>query len=77
MLLLSLFLAASTLCEAVVEFRIKNNDGGDVWIGIQGNEGHIALGNGGFVLQSGGEVRNLRNVSLLPKNFLSEIRLRS
>lgn len=42
--------------SAEVEFRIKNNDGGDVWIGIQGNDGKTALENGGFILGSGEQV---------------------
>lgn len=42
--------------KASVEFRIKNNDGGDVWIGIQGNDGKEALEGGGFVLGSGQQV---------------------
>lgn len=53
--------------EASVEFRIKNNDGGDVWIGIQGNDGKEALASGGFVLGSGEQV-NLENFAKILGN---------
>ncbi|KAJ8941000.1 hypothetical protein NQ314_010508 [Rhamnusium bicolor] len=35
-----------------VDFEIRNNDGGDIWIGIQGNPGKENLANGGFILGS-------------------------
>ncbi|KAL3276956.1 hypothetical protein HHI36_012321 [Cryptolaemus montrouzieri] len=38
-------------CQAR-EFQIRNNDGGDIWIGIQGNPGQENLNNGGFILGS-------------------------
>ncbi|XP_076257666.1 uncharacterized protein LOC143194824 [Rhynchophorus ferrugineus] len=44
-------------CEAV-RFNIKNLDGGQIWIGIQGNPGHENLANGGFKLAQG-ESRSL------------------
>lgn len=44
-----------TVCQAV-EFQITNQDGGTVWIGIQGNTGKPALENGGFALDSGQSV---------------------
>ncbi|KAJ8919977.1 hypothetical protein NQ315_006507 [Exocentrus adspersus] len=36
-----------------VEFEIRNNEGGAVWIGIQGNDGRSPLEGGGFVLEAG------------------------
>lgn len=47
-----------TNIDALVEFRIKNNDGRDIWIGIQGNAGKEALVNGGFVLGAHKQVGN-------------------
>lgn len=43
--------------NASVEFRLKNNEIGDIWIGIQGNDGREALENGGFVLTPGQQVK--------------------
>ncbi|CAH1988685.1 unnamed protein product [Acanthoscelides obtectus] len=37
---------------SAVEFEFKNN-GGEIWVGIQGNPGHAALENGGFALGQG------------------------
>ncbi|EEZ98104.1 uncharacterized protein LOC663483 [Tribolium castaneum] len=39
-----------------VEFQILNREGGDIWVGIQGNPGHAHLSEGGFVLQPGKRV---------------------
>lgn len=59
------FKLAAVLCLAVavnaVEFRIKNNEQGPVWIGIQGNDGREPLANGGFVLAQGEQVRKKNN----------------
>lgn len=49
--------ALLAVATSAVEFRIKNNEIGDVWIGIQGNDGREALNNGGFVLGAGEQVR--------------------
>lgn len=46
------------LAVNAVEFIIKNNEQGPVWIGIQGNDGREPLANGGFVLDQGAQVRN-------------------
>lgn len=48
----ALFTLAVVAVVHGVEFRIKNNEGGDVWIGTQGNDGKAPLNNGGFVLHS-------------------------
>lgn len=42
----------AAICAVIsaIEFQIKNNEGGQVWIGIQGNPGHQHLKNGGFSL---------------------------
>lgn len=45
------------LAVSAVEFRIKNNEQGPVWIGIQGNDGREPLASGGFVLEQGEQVR--------------------
>lgn len=45
------------LAVNAVEFIIKNNEQGAVWIGIQGNDGREPLANGGFVLETGEQVR--------------------
>lgn len=49
-------LAVFLVTVNAVEFEIRNNDGGDVWIGIQGNPNNENLNNGGFVLGSGQSV---------------------
>lgn len=41
-----------------VEFEIQNKDGGDIWVGIQGNPNKEHLSNGGFVLGAGQSVSN-------------------
>ncbi|XP_044757458.1 thaumatin-like protein 1b [Coccinella septempunctata] len=33
-----------------IQYQIKNNAGGEIWVGIQGNPGHPHLNNGGFKL---------------------------
>ncbi|KAK9874695.1 hypothetical protein WA026_005515 [Henosepilachna vigintioctopunctata] len=38
-----------------VEFKIKNNERGEIWVGIQGNPGHPHLKNGGFKLAQGAQ----------------------
>lgn len=39
-----------------VEFRFKNLDGADIWVGTLGNAGIDPIGGGGFVLHSMEEV---------------------
>ncbi|CAH0545826.1 unnamed protein product [Brassicogethes aeneus] len=46
----SCVLIGSTLA---VQFDITNKDGGEIWVGIQGNSGKAALENGGFKLGQG------------------------
>ncbi|XP_045468648.1 pathogenesis-related protein 5-like [Harmonia axyridis] len=43
-------LGVASVSVQAIEFQIKNNEGGQVWIGIQGNPGHQHLRNGGFSL---------------------------
>lgn len=56
MLVKTLALALLALSATAVEFRIKNNEGGDIWVGIQGNDGRDPLNNGGFILGAGQQV---------------------
>ncbi|KAK9874692.1 hypothetical protein WA026_005512 [Henosepilachna vigintioctopunctata] len=52
LILLTLAVAAVN----AIEFQIKNNEQGEIWIGIQGNPGHPHLNNGGFKLAQGAQV---------------------
>ncbi|XP_019879519.2 uncharacterized protein LOC109607484 isoform X1 [Aethina tumida] len=48
---LGYFLLVASVCG--VQFDITNRDGGEIWIGIQGNSNKPTLENGGFKLGSG------------------------
>lgn len=66
------------LAVNAVQFIIKNNEQGPVWIGIQGNDGRQALENGGFILGQGEQVRNMNGTFrtlLVEKAVLSSIDL--
>lgn len=39
-----------------MEFEIRNNEIGAIWVGIQGNPNKEHLHNGGFVLEAGASV---------------------
>lgn len=52
----SLLIVFAICTSEAAEFRIKNNEGGDIWIGIQGNSGKPALEGGGFILEPGKQV---------------------
>lgn len=39
-----------------VNFIIRNNEVGAIWVGTQGNDGKAPLANGGFVLEAFTEV---------------------
>ncbi|KAK9887276.1 hypothetical protein WA026_021585 [Henosepilachna vigintioctopunctata] len=49
----SILLVSSLIGVKAVEFQIKNNLGGEIWVGILGNPGKEQLRNGGFKLAKG------------------------
>ncbi|XP_022919413.1 uncharacterized protein [Onthophagus taurus] len=56
MLMKALVFVATTFVVAnCVEFRIRNNEIGAIWVGILGNANKAPLANGGFVLEANSE----------------------
>lgn len=54
----SLFFIVGLFANAhAIQFLIKNNAGGEIWVGIQGNPDHEHLNGGGFKLAQGAQVR--------------------
>ncbi|KAK9874693.1 hypothetical protein WA026_005513 [Henosepilachna vigintioctopunctata] len=51
----SLVVVCSLLVVNAIEFQIKNNEGREIWIGIQGNPNQPHLRNGGFKLPQGAQ----------------------
>ncbi|XP_045468649.1 thaumatin-like protein 1b [Harmonia axyridis] len=53
----TIFITVTVLaCTQAINFQIRNDAGGEVWIGIQGNPGHPHLNGGGFKLAQGAQV---------------------
>ncbi|KAJ8919979.1 hypothetical protein NQ315_006509 [Exocentrus adspersus] len=62
----ALVVVATVFSAAIaVEFEIRNQEGGDIWVGIQGNSGKQTLEGGGFVL--GAKASNL-DLNFLPSS---------
>ena len=56
MLLNVLVVAVAIWHAQAVEFRVRNNEIGPIWLGILGNAGKPPLANGGVVIGAGEQV---------------------